>query len=442
MRGYVSAYNAETGKRDWRFYTVPGNPAKPFENAAMKMAAATWHGTWWEAGGGGTVWNAMSYDPALGLLYFGTSNGSAWNHDIRSPGGGDNLFTSSIVAVDARTGAYRWHYQTNPGEEWDYDATEDLVLATLTLDGTPRQVLMQASKNGFFYVLDRRTGALLSAENFVPVNWATGIDRKTGRPIENPRARYDQTGQKFMAIPSPMGAHAWQSMAFSPQTGLAYIPAQESSFPFAPAAPGYENLPIGINFGLNFGTVPDPQDAEFRKSASQATKGYLLAWDPVRQKAAWRAPYLGPWNGGILATAGNLVVEGSAAGDVLVYRADTGAKLWSMFADTAVMAAPISYRVGNEQYIAVLAGWGGSFPLTYGTLAQLSGNERNLSRVLVFKLGYGDPAPRSRRRPSRCSTRRPRPHPPTRSSTAWRFTRGSAPAAMAPARSAAAWSRI
>ena len=184
VRGYISAYDAETGALAWRFYTVPGDPSKPFENEAMAMAAKTWHGEWWKYGGGGTVWVATSYDPDLNLIYFGAGNGSVWNQKYRSDSQGDNLFLSSIIALNADTGAYVWHYQTTPGEEWDYDSVQDLVLADLSIDGTERQVLMQANKNGFFYVLDRKTGELISANNFTQVTWASGIDLKTGRPIE------------------------------------------------------------------------------------------------------------------------------------------------------------------------------------------------------------------------------------------------------------------
>ncbi len=226
VRGYVTAYDAETGEQAWRFYTVPGNPADGFENAAMEMAAKTWTGEWWKTGGGGTAWDAMAYDPELGLVYIGIGNGSPWAQKWRSPGGGDNLFLSSIVALDAETGEYRWHYQTMPGEEWDYTATQQMILADLTIDGKKRQVLMQAPKNGFFYVLDRKTGELISARNIVPINWASGIDMTTGRPIENPQVRYGE--DPVIVSPAAGGAHNWNPMAFSPQTGLVYIPVTET----------------------------------------------------------------------------------------------------------------------------------------------------------------------------------------------------------------------
>jgi quinohemoprotein ethanol dehydrogenase len=373
VRGYISAYDAETGKLAWRFYTVPGDPSKPFENKAMEMAAHTWHGEWWKEGGGGTVWDAISYDPQLNLVYFGVGNGLEWDHGHRSKGKGDNLFLSSIVALDADTGAYVWHYQATPGEEWDFDAVQQLMLADLTIDGARRPVLMQANKNGFFYVLDRKTGQLISAKNFTPVTWASGVDLKTGRPIENPGIRYDQTGKPAHMLPGALGAHSWQAMAFNPKTGLVYIPAQEVPMTYIPVK-DFKPASMGWNIGV---ATNNPRDV----------RGYLLAWDPVNQKEVWHANYLGPWNGGVLTTAGNLVVQGNAAGYLSAYRADTGEKLWSMSAQTAVMAAPVSYEIDGEQYIAVLAGWGGGYPLLQGQDSGKSGNERNVSRMLVFKLG-------------------------------------------------------
>ncbi len=227
VRGYVSAYDAETGKLVWRFYTVPGDPSKPFENEAMAMAAKTWSGEWWKLGGGGSAWESISYDPTVNLIYLGTGNGTEWNQGYRSSSQGDNLFLSSIVAINADTGNYVWHYQVTPGDEWDFDAVQQLILADLTIDGTARQVLMQANKNGFFYVLDRKTGQLISANNFTPVTWTSGIDLKTGRPVEVPGIRYDRTGKRTELLPGALGAHSWQSMAFNPKTGLVYIPAQE-----------------------------------------------------------------------------------------------------------------------------------------------------------------------------------------------------------------------
>ena len=228
VRGYVSAYDANTGDMAWRFYTVPGNPADGFESPALKMAATTWSGEWWKLGGGGTVWDSMAYDPELDLLYVGVGNGSPWNHLIRSEGKGDNLFLASIVALDPDDGSYVWHYQTSPGETWDHTATQHIIVADLALNGQMRRVVMQAPKNGFFYVLDAKTGALISAEKFTDISWATHVDMKTGRPVETPGARFYKTGQPFASLQSPNGAHTWHPMSFSPQTGLVYIPVHRA----------------------------------------------------------------------------------------------------------------------------------------------------------------------------------------------------------------------
>jgi quinohemoprotein ethanol dehydrogenase len=373
-RGYISAYDAETGKLAWRFYTVPGDPSKPFENEAMARAAKTWSGEWWKLGGGGPVWDSISYDPTLNLLYFGTGNGVQWARSARSAGKGDNLYLASIIALNADTGEYAWHYQATPGEEWDFDAVQQLILADLKVDGKLRHVLMQANKNGFFYVLDRKSGALISAKAIVPMSWASGIDLKTGRPIENKDARYGETGKPVDIKPGPLGAHNWQPMAFNPNTGLVYIPAQQVPLTFIPLPP-LPLAPIGWNLGVALGSLT-PQN-----------EGFLLAWDPAQQREAWRVKYKGPWNGGIVTTAGNIVAQGDAAGNFNIYRADNGQKLWSMFAQSGIIAAPSTFEVGGEQYIAVLSGWGGSYALSGGKAAALSGNLRNVSRLLVFKLG-------------------------------------------------------
>jgi quinohemoprotein ethanol dehydrogenase len=373
VRGYISAYDAETGKLDWRFYTVPGDPSQPPEQPILSEAAKTWHGDWWTHGGGGVVWESLSYDPELNLIYFGVGNGNEWNQEYRSQSEGDNLFLSSIVAVNADTGIYAWHYQATPGEEWDFDAVQQLILADLPIGGITRKVVMQANKNGFFYVLDRTDGKLISAKNFTPVTWASGIDPRTGRPIEAPGIRFDKSGKPASILPGALGAHSWQAMAFNPKTGLVYIPAQEIGMTYE-SVKDFKRAPIGWNIGM---TTTNRADV----------KGYLVAWDPMNQKEVWRANYMGPWNGGILTTAGNLVIQGNAAGFFSAYRADTGEKLWSMASQSAIMAAPATYEVDGEQYIAVLSGWGGAYPLLQGKDSDKSGNTRNVSRVLVFKLG-------------------------------------------------------
>ncbi|MXP42066.1 PQQ-dependent dehydrogenase, methanol/ethanol family [Altererythrobacter soli] len=379
VRGYVSAYDAETGKLEWRFYTVPGNPADGFENEAMRMAAATWTGEWWKAGGGGTAWDSMSYDPELNLVYIGTGNGSPWTQKWRSPGGGDNLFLASIVALDAATGEYKWHYQTVPGEEWDYTATQQMILADIALDGRTRKVLMQAPKNGFFYVLDRQTGELLSADKIVPITWASGIDMKTGRPIENPAARYGT--KPVMISPGAGGAHNWNPMAFSPLTGLVYVPVAETYMAYA-AAESFDPAQGGT--GASFAG----HDAERKKIAEYAdahSRGWLSAWNPVTQREVWRGPVEQKGSGGVLVTAGNLVFQGTIGTTFAAYRADTGQKVWEMPVQQVPISAPITYMANGEQHIAVNAGWGGG--LAHVERSAYSQMHLSKPRLLVFKLG-------------------------------------------------------
>ncbi len=270
------------------------------------------------------MWDSIAYDPELDLLYIGIGNGSPWNQRLRSPGGGDNLFLSSIVALKPDTGEYVWHYQTTPGDSWDYTATQHIILADLTIDGAPRKVLMQAPKNGFFYVLDRTNGKLISAQPFTTVNWATGVDMKTGRPVENPAARYGDTHKPWFAMPGPLGAHNWQPMSFSPQTDLVYIPAQDIPFPYGdPKA--FQPNPIAFNTGIDPSILGMPQEPNAKAQVLASVRGYLKAWDPVTQKEVWRVEQPGAWNGGVLSTAGGLVFEGNAAGTFNAYSADKGA---------------------------------------------------------------------------------------------------------------------
>jgi quinohemoprotein ethanol dehydrogenase len=379
VRGYVSAYDAATGELLWRFHTVPGDPAQGFENEAMAMAAQTWTGEWWKAGGGGTVWDSLSYDPELKLVYIGTGNGSPWARKWRSPGGGDNLFLASIVALDAETGAYRWHYQTVPGEEWDYTATQQMILADLEIEGRLRKVLMQAPKNGFFYVLDRETGQVISAETIVPINWALGFDRATGRPIENPAARYGAT--PVMVSPGAGGAHNWNPMAFSPLSHLVYVPVSETYMAYA-AADSFDPARPGL------GTSFTGHDAERRRIAEYAdanSRGWLSAWDPVAQREVWRGPVEKKGSGGVLVTAGNLVFQGTIGTTFAAYRADTGEKVWEMPVQQVPISAPIAYEAGGEQYIAVNAGWGGG--LAHVERSAYTQLFLSKPRLLVFKLG-------------------------------------------------------
>jgi quinohemoprotein ethanol dehydrogenase len=376
VRGYVSAYDADTGKLAWRFYTVPGDPAKGFESKAMEMAAKTWHGEWWKSGGGGPAWDAFSYDPDLHLLYIGTGNGNAWSRDLRSPGGGDNLFLCSIVAVRADTGEYVWHYQEVPGENWDYDCVQQMTLTELAIGGVKHKVLMQASKDGFFYVLDRENGKLLSASPFVRTTWASQVDMATGRPVEIKENLYSDTEAK-MVSPTPFGAHNWHPMSYDPLTRLVYFSAQEAGWAYS-RTPTFDYHPMAWNISQN------PQAKRPPPSAAVPIKGFTLAWDPVANKEAWRIPHDGPWNGGVLTTAGNLLVEGTEDGNFGVYRASNGEKLWSMPIGTGAVAGPMTYSVDGEQYIAVSAGWAGSLIIIGGGLSAIHDAP---SRILVFKLG-------------------------------------------------------
>ena len=375
VRGYVTAYDAETGKQAWRFYTVPGDPSKPFENPELEEAAKTWTGEWWKMGGGGTVWDAMAFDPELDTLYVGTGNGAPWARHIRSPGGGDNLYLSSILALDPETGRLKWHYQVTPGDTWDYTATQHLILATLTIDGRPRKVIMQAPKNGFFYVLDRETGELLSAKPYVTVTWASGIDMTTGRPIENPDARW--ADKPAVVMPSPIGGHNWQPMSFDPETGLVYIPTQEIPGLYAPDKKFAYNRKQW-NTGTDNAPIADVDPA--------IVSGALIAWDPVAQKEVWRAKLWGPWNGGVLSTAGGLVFQGTSDGKFNAYDARTGERLWTSPTQTGVQAAPITFEVDSEQYVTVVVGYGGAYALAYGRAAHTM-DIPNIGRVLTYRIG-------------------------------------------------------
>ena len=344
-RGYVTAYDAATGRQVWRFYTAPGSPEQNRGDPAMERAAATWSGEYWKTGTGGAVWDSITFDGALNRIYLGTGNGGPYDPKARSPGGGDNLYTASIVALDADTGKYVWHYQINPSDAWDFDCTQPMTLATLKIDGKPRQVLMQAPKNGFFYVLDRQTGKLVSAQKIGKVNWADHIDLVTGRPVEEPNIRYESG--KSSIWPSSLGAHSWQNMAYSPRTNLVYIPYLQVGSKFSKGAPEPGDISVG---GISMGwAISDPLDG----------KGALLAWDPVHQREAWRLPLDTVWNGGTLGTAGGLVFQGTADGFFSAYDAVNGRRLWRFDAGLGIIAAPISYSVGTKQLISVLVGYGG-----------------------------------------------------------------------------------
>lgn len=385
VRGYVAAYDPENGDEVWRFYTVPGDPAKGFENAAMAMAAKTWTGEWWKLGGGGTVWDSMAYDPDTDLLYIGVGNGSPWNQSYRSPNGGDNLFLSSIVALDPDTGEHVWHFQETPGESWDYTATQHIIIADLSINGAKRKVLLHAPKNGFFYVIDAKTGGFISAKNFVPVTWAKGVDPETGRPIENPDARFGETGKPALLTPGPGGAHSWQPMSYSPETGLVYIPAQVAGFPYFPAS-GWKPSAIGFNTGTDFAAAAMPADTAAREAILSTVSGKLIAWDPVKQSEVWSVDHPGTGNGGVLSTAGGLVFQGTKGGEFSAYDAKTGEKKWSFDAQTGIIAPPMSFAMDGRQHIALMVGSGGVEALAPGAVGRKGGGLPNRSRLLVFAL--------------------------------------------------------
>lgn len=375
-RGYATAYDAETGRQVWRFYVVPGNPKKGFENKAMEMAAKTWSGEWWKFGGGGEPWNAFTYDADTNTILIGTGNGFPWNHRVRSAGKGDNLFLCSIVAVDADTGAYKWHYQINPAETWDYNAAMDMALADLTIDGAPRKVLITAPKNGFLYVIDRTNGKLISAEKFAKVNWASKIDLKTGRPVENPAARFPN-GQEFAMWPGANGAHSWMPMAYSPATKLVYIPKIERGMTYFDKRIDLKNWKPGPMAGVavNYRLHPEGNTSA------------LIAVDPVTQKKKWEVDTIGAWNSGVLATGGNLVFQGQLNGRFSAYAADTGKELWHFMSQAAMLAAPITYRAGGKQYITVIVGMGVSGGIYAKAVGGLTFDSRTQKkRVLTFVL--------------------------------------------------------
>ena len=376
-RGYVTAYDVGTGKELWRFYTVPGSPVEDEGNPLMQKAAATWGGEYWKVGTGGSVWNAMTFDRQLNRIYIGTGNGAPFNEQVRSPGGGDNLFIASIVALDARSGRYIWHYQETPRDSWDFDADEQITLADLVIDGKPREVLMQASKNGFFYVIDRLTGKLISAEQYGKVTWAKRIDLKTGRPVEAPEVHYEKPVTEIW--PSPVGAHSWQAMSFSPQTGLVYVPYSQVGSRFTRGPLTKDGAVFGAHLVMSPILSPTLPNGE-------RGNGALIAWDPVAQRASWLRPYSGFWNGGTLATAGGLVFQGTGDGHLLAYSATSGKTLWTFDTHLGVIAAPMSYMVGRRQFVAILVGYGGTIASLSGALNTGWQFGEQPRRLLVFSL--------------------------------------------------------
>jgi quinohemoprotein ethanol dehydrogenase len=387
VRGYVTAYDANTGKQAWRFFVVPGKPGvldKAASDPMLGTMAPTWDKDSWKLGGGGQVWNAMTYDPELGRVYIGTGSGSPWNWKLRSPGKGDNLFLASVVALDAKTGKYLWHYQTTPGDAWDYDSATDMTLATVQIDGKPRRVILHAPKNGFFYVLDRDSGKLISAEKLGKVTWAEKVDMKTGRPVESAVARYEKGGP--VLFPGFLGMHGWQAQSYSPRTGLVYVPTLESSSAFADGGITRENWKPLIYTPNYSGLAAIPEDG---------AKSILVAWNPVTQRAAWKVESPGISNGGTMATAGNLVFQGMADGHLKAWDAGNGREVWRYSLGEAANGTPITYSAGGKQYITLTAG-----PMTgvSGGFGQVSAQwgtvpRGNPRRLVTFVLDGKTPLP-------------------------------------------------
>jgi quinohemoprotein ethanol dehydrogenase len=395
VRGYVTAYDADTGKERWRFYTAP-NPTKAKDGAVSddifaSKANATWSdkGEWQTSGGGGTVWDAIVYDKDLDQVYLGVGNGNPWNHGTRSNGEGDNWFLSSVVALDASTGKYKWHYQETPGETWDYTATQPIILAEQAVNGKPIKVLYHAPKNGFFFTIDRASGKLIDAKPFVDgINWATGYDMATGRPIENPEARFYKTGKPFIAIPGALGAHNWHPMSYNPATGLVYIPAQQIPQGYlADMTELDKRKVVGFNIGSSLTATMLPDDKAAFRAAVAATTGRLVAFDPRTGKVAWAVDHPAAWNGGTMTTAGNLVFQGTSLGRFRAYTADTGKQLLDLDMQSGIVSAPSTFRVGGVQYVAFQTSKGGAFPLVAGVAGGATRKIPNIPRLIVMKIG-------------------------------------------------------
>ncbi|HEY0963819.1 MAG TPA: PQQ-dependent dehydrogenase, methanol/ethanol family [Pseudomonadales bacterium] len=432
-RGYLSAYNRETGELAWRFFIVPGDPANGFEHPEMEMAAATWDpNSRWDVGGGGTAWNAMAYDPVLNLLYVGTGNSALFNWHERSPSGGDNLFLASILAINPDTGRLAWHYQQVPRESWDFTATQPMILADIQWAGETRQVLMQAPKAGFFYILDRATGELLSADKYVPVNWAFGVDLETGRPDINPEVDYTAGGGPVFVYPSGMGGHAWNPMSYDPETGLVYIPSIEGGALMQDTTDGHEYRPKQANSGNSvlFGDMlladPDTMPGEMgealriiQEEGRHLSRAALKAWNPLTSEVVWEQEGSGWWDrAGTLATSGGLVFQGTDTGFLRAFDKNTGEELLNLEVGTSIMAAPITYEIDGVQYLAVQAGWGGGgWFAPHPTSAVIT--RGNANRIIAFKLGGAVP-----QLPPEVSAREPIPQPPQQAASAEAIAQG------------------
>ena len=387
VRGYITAYDPENGNQLWRFYTVPGDPSKPFENKAMEAAAKTWSGEWWKYGGGGTAWDAMAYDPELKLLYVGTGNGSPWDRQYRSNGEGDNLYLSSILAINPSNGELIWYYQTTPGDSWDFTAAQHIILTDLEMNGQKRKVLMQAPKNGFFYVLDRTNGKFISGDPFVYTNWAKRIDSISGRPIEEPGVHYETVNTDIS--PNYNGGHNWHPMAFNPKLNLVYIPARENVSNYGhDTSWKYNQTGFGTGNGWNLAIGTDPRNPTRHDTATKSfPRGMLIAWNPVQRKEVWRVSQEADWNGGVLATASDLVFQGTAQGDFICYDGSNGKILWQQNLGGGIIAPPISYMLDGKQYISIAVGWGGGYGMKKKFAPLQSG------RIFTFVLNGNSPMP-------------------------------------------------
>ena len=411
VRGYVSAYDQETGKLKWRFFTVPGAPGQPDENPALAIADKTWDpNRAADYKGGGTVWDGFAYDPDLNLVYFGTANAAPYDQRLVGPKQGDALFTASIIALHADSGDLAWYFQTTPGDHWDFDAVQKLMLADLKIDGATHHVIMQANKNGFFYVFDRQTGKLLSVKDYTTVTWASGIDMATGRPMVTKQADWYSSPKNV--FPSWAGGHTWPPTSFDPKTGLVYIPAIDAPSVWADLVHNGGRVKFFNSFFTAIGIIPDdsydadalkPDFGPFpdKKTLEASHKGKLVreilrAWDPVAQKTVWEqetsSGYRG-YDGGAMSTAGNLVFQGRGTGELWVYAADSGKVLKTIQTGSHIMAAPMTYAVGGVQYVAVQVGYGGT-AMGVGPMPPTSAAVKyeNTNRIIAFKLD-GGPVP-------------------------------------------------
>lgn len=419
VRGYISAYDSGSGALKWRFFTVPPAVGQPYENPELAAADKTWDPQRKpEYKGGATAWDGFAYDPNLNLLYFGTSNAAPY--DLRQLGSEplDALYATCIIALDATTGRMAWYYQETPHDSWDYDAVQKMVLADVMMDGAQRSVLMQASKNAFFYVLDRKTGKLLSAKNFAFMNWATHVDMQTGRPVLTDQADWYNTAK--LTYPSWFGAHTWNPMSYSPQTRLAYIPVIDVPTIWVDLLHNGSKVKYVEGFFTVQGIIPDdtydskeamrlfgavPDEAAVKASRHvKPVRELIRAWDPVGEKVVWEhetSSGIRGYDGGVMSTAGNLVFQGRGSGALWVYAADTGKVLKVLETGSHIMAAPMTYAIKGEQYVAVQVGYGGT-PITVGAIPPSSAALKfeNTNRIIAFKLGGGAvPTPPRRTEP-------------------------------------------